>query len=68
MIKDKIISLDRSLLGPLLAQDWYPESLALGVRDGVLVSGLAKVVGRVLGDKMTTRNWATVMKIHVLID
>ncbi|HBP64209.1 MAG TPA: hypothetical protein DD730_08060 [Desulfosporosinus sp.] len=47
------------------------ESLALGVRaaylwcpNGVQASGLAKVVGRVLGDKMTTRNWATVMKIH----
>ena len=64
---------DKTLLEPLLEQDWSPESLALGAGvaylwcpDGVLASRVAKAVGRVLGDRMTTRNWATVMKIHGL--
>lgn len=64
---------DRTQLEPLLEQDWNPEVLALGVSvaylwapDGVLVSRLVKAIGRVLGDNTTTRNWATVMKLHVL--
>ena len=62
---------DRTQLEPLLEQDWDAEVLALGVKvaylwcpDGVLASRLAKTVGRVLGDNTTTRNWATVIKLH----
>jgi len=61
----------RTQLEPLLEQDWNTEVLALGVSvaylwcpDGVLASRLVKTVGRVLGNNVTTRNWATVMKLH----
>lgn len=64
---------DRTRLEPLLAQDWTPEALALGGRvaylwcpAGVLASRLVVAVGRVLGDAVTTRNWATVTKLHII--
>src|SRR5262249_11357057 len=63
----------RPKLEPLLKQDWTPEALALGTRvaylwcpEGILASRLAEAVGRVLGDAVTTRNWATVRKLHAL--
>jgi len=62
---------DRTLLESLPDEDWKPESLALGsgvaylwCPDGVLASRVAKALNRVLGDRTTTRNWATVLKIH----
>jgi uncharacterized protein (DUF1697 family) len=65
---------DRSRVAPLLKQDWAPERLAVGPRvaylwcpDGVLQSPLATAVGRALGDAVTSRNWATVLKLHALI-
>lgn len=64
---------DRPVLVPFLAQDWSPETLALGGRvaylwcpAGVLASRLPEAVGRALGDAVTTRNWATVTKLHTL--
>lgn len=64
---------DRRLLEPLVGQDWAPEVLALGARvayhwcpDGVLASRLAEAMGRALGDAVTTRNWATMTKLHLL--
>ena len=61
---------DRSRLIPLAKQDWAPEALAIGARvaylwcpDGIIVSRLAKAVGRVLGDAVTMRNWATCTKL-----
>lgn len=58
---------------PLLEQDWSPEALALGARAtylwcpaGVIESRLAQAAARVLGDTVTTRNWATVTKLHAL--
>jgi uncharacterized protein (DUF1697 family) len=61
----------RTQLELLVEEDWSPEVLALGVRvaylwcpDGVMASRLVKAVGRILGDNTTTRNWATVMKLH----
>lgn len=64
---------DRRLLEPLLEQDWSPESFALGPRvvylwcpDGLLAGHLPEAVGRALGDAVTTRNWATVAKLHAL--
>ena len=66
---------DRARLEPLAEQDWAPEVLATGERvaylwcpEGVLASRLAKAVGKVLGDAVTTRNWATVMKLHALAE
>ena len=64
---------DRSKLEPLLNLKWDPEKLAIGGRvaylwipDGVLDSRLFESVGRALGDAVTTRNWATVMKLHAM--
>jgi uncharacterized protein (DUF1697 family) len=64
---------DRRRLEPLAAQAWAPEALALGPRaaylwcpDGVLVSRLPEAVARALGDGVTTRNWATMSKLHAL--
>jgi uncharacterized protein (DUF1697 family) len=65
---------DRSRVEPLSKQDWGPERLAVGVRvaylwcpDGLLASRLPEAVGRALGDAVTTRNWATVLKLHALV-
>jgi uncharacterized protein (DUF1697 family) len=66
---------DRAKLEPLTKQDWAAEALALGTRvaylwcaDGILASKLAEAVGRVLGDAVTSRNWATVTKLHALAE
>ncbi len=65
---------DRSRLEPLSHPQWAPEALSIGVRvaylwcpDGLLESRLPEAVGRVLGEAVTIRNWATTMKIHVLV-
>jgi uncharacterized protein (DUF1697 family) len=64
---------DRQKLEPLRKQDWAPEALALGkgvaylwCAEGILASRLAEAVGRLLGDAVTTRNWATVQKLDAL--
>jgi uncharacterized protein (DUF1697 family) len=64
---------DRPKLNPLMKQDWTAEVLAIGARvaylwcaDGILASRLLEAVNRLLGDAVTTRNWATVMKLHAL--
>jgi uncharacterized protein (DUF1697 family) len=64
---------DRRKLEPLLLQDWAPEVLALGTRvafiwcpEGLLASKLPEAVGKALGDAVTTRNWATLTKLHAL--
>jgi uncharacterized protein (DUF1697 family) len=66
---------DRNLLKPLAKQKWKPEALAVGSHavyvwcpEGLLVSRLAAAVNRLLGDGATTRNWATVLKLHALAD
>lgn len=65
---------DRARLEPLLKEDWAPDALALGQRvaymwcaGGLLESPLADRVGRVLRDAVTTRNWATILKLQALI-
>lgn len=65
---------DRGRLEPLLAEDWAPEVLALGSRaaylwcpNGVLESRLTAAVAKLLGDGVTTRNWATMQKLHSLL-
>ena len=64
---------DRAKLEPLVKQDWAPEAIAIGLRvaylwcpGGVLESRLAEAVNRLLGDAVTTRNWATVLKLYTL--
>jgi uncharacterized protein (DUF1697 family) len=64
---------DRVRLKPLAEKDWAPEVLAIGTRvaylwcpEGMLQGRLPEAVGRVLGDAVTMRNWATVMKLHTL--
>lgn len=66
---------DRGLLEPLTKEDWGTDSLALGrrvaymwCRDGVLESRLPDALHRLLGDKATTRNWATMLKLRALTD
>ena len=56
---------------PLLPEAWEPEALSIGTKtaylwcaNGVADSKLAKALGRVMGDAVTTRNWATVLKLH----
>jgi uncharacterized protein (DUF1697 family) len=51
-----------------------PEALGLGRRvayawcpQGVLKSALLDAVGRLLGDAMTARNWATICKLQDLV-
>jgi uncharacterized protein (DUF1697 family) len=64
---------DRARLLPLARQEWAPEALAVGTRvaylwcpAGMLESRLSEAVGRLLGEAATTRNWATVTKLHAL--
>jgi uncharacterized protein (DUF1697 family) len=64
---------DCARLDLLTRQEWTPEALAVGRRvaylwcaDGILASPLAVAVGGVLGDAATSRNWATMIKLHAL--
>jgi uncharacterized protein (DUF1697 family) len=64
---------DRARLETLLEQDWAPDALAIGRRvaylwcaGGILESRLAQAVGRALGSAVTSRNWATILKLHAL--
>lgn len=64
---------DRAKLTPLAKQDWGKEALAIGTRvaylwcaDGILASKLGEAVNRALGDGVTARNWATVLKLQAL--
>ena len=66
---------DRARLEPLARQDWMPEALALGTRvaylwcaEGILASRLLGAVGGVLGDAVTSRNWATMTKLLALTE
>jgi uncharacterized protein (DUF1697 family) len=65
---------DRARLKPLTRDSWEPEALALGglacylwCPAGILESPLSKA-GRVLGDATTVRNWATISKLHQLLE
>ena len=64
---------DRVKLVPLTRTDWAPEVLGLGSRaayiwcsSGIADSRLAKGVAQVLGEEVTSRNWATILKLHQL--
>jgi uncharacterized protein (DUF1697 family) len=64
----------RARLEPFLEQDWSPDVFALGGRvaylwcaEGILASRLAEAFGRQLGEAATSRNWATILKLQVLV-
>jgi uncharacterized protein (DUF1697 family) len=61
------------VLVPLAREGWTPEAVALG--DGVVYgwcpggfadSALMAAIGKALGDGITVRNWATVLKLETL--
>lgn len=65
---------DRRKLEPLMDQDWGTDRLALAGRvayvwcpDGILPSKLPDATARVLRDAATSRNWATMLKLHALV-
>jgi len=64
---------DLGKLDSLRKQGWGTEVLAVGKRaaylwcpDGILAGKLIEAVSRALGDGVTTRNWATINKLHAL--
>jgi uncharacterized protein (DUF1697 family) len=66
---------DRKSLEPLAGQDWGAEAIALGPRvaylwcpGGILDSRLNAAVGRLLKDRVTTRNWATMTRLNDLLE
>jgi len=59
---------------PLLAETWEPDCLAIGKQvaylwctNGILESKLLKAFSRATADAITTRNWATVLKLQAAI-
>jgi len=61
-------------LGPLEAGEWAPEALAVGKHaawlwcaNGIIESRVAKAVGKVLKERGTARNWATVEKLQAMV-
>lgn len=66
---------DLMKLKPLEQQDWTPEAFSIGRRaaylwcsEGILSSNLNAAAVDVLGDSVTARNWATVMKLYHQIE
>ncbi len=64
---------DREKLAHLLDRKWHPDALALSNRAayvwcpaGSLESPALEEVGKILRDSITTRNWATMCKLHAL--
>lgn len=58
---------------PLLGQAWAPDAFAMGNQaaylwcvNGVIESPLSKAFSRAMGDSVTSRNWATVLKLQAL--
>lgn len=61
-------------LGSLAQGHWAPDELAVGpsaayvwCADGVLASKALEALNRRLGDRVTTRNWATAEKLGLLL-
>jgi len=62
-----------ALLAPLQDADWAPEAFAVGrhaawlwCANGIIESRISKAVGKLLKDKGTARNWATVEKLQAM--
>jgi len=65
---------DRKALTALAKERWEPEAFALGrhvaylwCAQGILHSRLLPAFGRLLSDGTTTRNWATILKLHAML-
>ena len=63
-----------SALAELSATDWRPEALAIGRQAaylwcpaGIIECKLAQAMTRALGERATTRNWATVDKLQAML-
>lgn len=61
-------------LAPLRKTDWSPDALAVRGRvaylwcaSGILESPLNLTVAKALGDAVTCRNWATILKLRALV-
>jgi len=61
-------------LSALTSRSWEPEAIAVGSRaayiwmpDSIVDSVLMDAVWRTLGAGVTTRNWATVQKLHAMM-
>jgi uncharacterized protein (DUF1697 family) len=59
---------------PLLREPWEPDRLAIGAKaayiwcaNGVIKSKLLQAVTRLTGEALTTRNWATVLKLQAAL-
>lgn len=64
---------DGSRVVSMAKQDWGREAFAVGSRacylwcaDGIAVSALPEALGKAVRHDVTTRNWATVLKLQVL--
>ena len=62
-------------LKALEAVDWAPEAFAVGrhaawlwCANGIIESRVAKAVGKVLKERGTARNWATVQKLQAMVE
>jgi len=63
-----------ALLRPLEEGDWAPEAFAVGghaawlwCANGIIESRISKAVGKVLKERGTARNWATVEKLQAMV-
>ena len=61
-------------LKALESRDWAPEAFAVGAHaawlwcaDGIIESRVSKAVGKVLKERGTARNWATVEKLQAMV-
>jgi uncharacterized protein (DUF1697 family) len=66
---------DRSKLAQFETQDWGRDSLAVGPRaaylwcaEGLIASKLNAAVNKALGEEVTSRNWATILKLQAMLD
>jgi uncharacterized protein (DUF1697 family) len=66
---------DAAKLKPFTKRRWDPEAFALGTRvtyvwcpDGMMESPLSTAVGKLIADGGTTRNLATMTKLHALMN
>lgn len=64
---------DRAKVMPIAKQDWGAERIALGNRaayvwcpEGILDSAAFAAVAKILRDRVTSRNWATMLKLHAM--
>jgi uncharacterized protein (DUF1697 family) len=72
MFTQEVASL--ALLEPLEAGDWAPEAFAVGrhaawlwCANGIIESRISKAATKVLKDRGTARNWATVEKLQAMV-